>query len=47
MVDYLGFNSVDELINQTVPDAIRLPEATAFEHLGKNIVGMNSESKVL
>ena len=47
MLDYLGIQSVDELIDQTVPDAIRLPEETAFEHLGKTIVGLNSESGVL
>ena len=47
MLDCLGLSSLDELMEQTVPSVIRLPEQTAFEHDGKTIIGMNSESQVL
>ena len=47
MIDFLGVKSLDELIDQTVPAAIRLPEDTNFQHLGKTVVGFNSESQVL
>lgn len=47
MLSFLGLQSVDELIDQTVPAAIRVAEDKAFEHRGKTIIGYNSESGVL
>ena len=44
MLDYLNISSIDELIDQTVPNTIRSSPETAFEHRGKSIVGLNSES---
>ena len=44
ILDYLKINSIDELIDQTVPDTIRSSPEAAFEHRGKSIVGLNSES---
>lgn len=47
MLEALGVESLNELISQTIPDSIRTPEDRAFEHNGKKIIGMNSESQVL
>jgi len=47
MLDTMGLKSIDELIDQTVPDTIRAPEGKGFEHRGKTIVGLDSESGVL
>ena len=47
MLDFLGLSSVDELIDQTVPDSIRIKEENAFTHRGKQIIGLDSESGVL
>ena len=44
ILDYLQLSSIDELIDQTVPDTIRSNSDTAFEHRGKTVVGLNSES---
>ena len=44
ILDYLQLSSVDELIDQTVPDTIRSNSDTAFEYRGKTVVGLNSES---
>lgn len=46
MIDYIGVSSLDELIDQTVPASIRLSEDETFMHLGKTVIGMNSESQV-
>ena len=47
MLDAMGLKSLDELIDQTVPSAIRAPEGKGFEHRGKTIVGLDSESGVI
>jgi len=47
MLAFLGVNRIEDLIDQTVPETIRSPAATAFEHRGKSIIGLDSESGVL
>ena len=39
--------SVDQLIAQTVPDAIRIDDAKMFQHKGRTFQGLDSESGVL
>ena len=34
MCDYLGVKNVEELMNETVPEQIRLPAKSAFKHNG-------------
>jgi len=47
MLKFLQIESIDELIDETVPKAIRSPKDKAFEHRGKTIIGFDSESGVL
>ena len=47
MLAALGVESLDELMDQTVPDTIRSHPDKAFDHRGKKIIGFNSESGVL
>jgi len=47
MLATLGLSSIEELVDLTVPDTIRSPAKTAFEHRGKTIIGLDSESGVL
>jgi glycine dehydrogenase len=47
MLASLGLSTIEELVDQTVPNTIRSPAKTAFEHRGKTIIGLDSESNVL
>jgi len=43
----LGLNTMEELINEVVPEDIRLPSGMAFKHQGKELKGIDSETVML
>jgi len=47
MLDTLGVKSLDELMNQTVPNTIRLKKDEAFKHGRNNVEGLDSQYVVL
>jgi glycine dehydrogenase len=47
ILETLKVKSVDQLIAQTVPDAIRIDDAKMFQHKGRTFQGLDSESGVL
>ena len=47
MLDTNGVKSLEELMDQTVPDAIRLKESEAFKHNGNEVFGMDSQHVVM
>lgn len=47
MLKAINVKSLDELMDQTVPESIRDRSPDAFSYRGKSIIGLNSESSVL
>ena len=47
MLKSIGVDSVDQLMDQTVPSAIRLRKEEAFKHQGKEMNGIHSETMML
>lgn len=47
MLDYLGLESIDMLINQVVPKDVRLPADQGFKHNGLELEGIDSETLML
>jgi glycine dehydrogenase len=43
----LNVNSIEELIDQAVPQSIRLKKEHAFKHEGKEVEGIHSETMML
>jgi len=43
----LGVNSIEELMDQVVPDDIRLSPKNRFKHKGKELKGIDSETLML
>mgnify|MGYP000459221654 CR=1 FL=1 len=47
MLDFLGLESIDQLIDEVVPVGIRLSSEDRFKHQGKELRGINSETLML
>jgi len=47
LLEELNIDSLDELINQTVPASIRVPESKMFQMNGKGIESVPSEKLML
>ena len=47
MYKKLGVDGIDQLMKQTIPESIRIPEDRVFQHKGKTFDGIDSESGVL
>jgi glycine cleavage system pyridoxal-binding protein P len=43
----LGLNNIDELIDEVVPEDIRLTPGNRFRHMGKELTGIDSETLML
>jgi glycine cleavage system pyridoxal-binding protein P len=46
-LDFLEVSSIDELMDQVVPDTIRLKESDMFKHNGRELHGVDSETLML
>ena len=46
-LNFLGVSSIDELMDQVVPDTIRLKESAMFKHNGRELIGIDSETLML
>lgn len=46
-LETIGVNSIDELMNQVVPEDIRLTPGNRFKHKGKELKGVDSEALML
>lgn len=47
MLEVIGVKSIEELMDQTVPQNIRLKPEDAFKHNGKEVVGIESETMTM
>ena len=47
MLKELNCTSIEQLVNETVPDKIRLKESEIFNHNGKELKGLDSYFQVL
>lgn len=47
MLEFLGVKDMNELMDQVVPEQIRLTEAERFNHNGKKLEGIDSETLML
>jgi glycine cleavage system pyridoxal-binding protein P len=43
----LKVKTIEELMDQTVPENIRLDKSKAFKHKGKELMGIHSETMLL
>ena len=47
MLDFLGCKDIDQLMDETVPNEIRLRREDAFKHNGNELYGIDSETLML
>jgi len=47
MLEFLGCDSIEILMDQVVPEAIRLSPENRFKHNGKELEGIDSELMML
>lgn len=47
MLAFLGYDSIDSLMNDVVPQSIRLNSSNMFKHNGKSLSGICSETLML
>jgi len=47
MLSFLGYDSIDGLMNDVVPESIRLNSSNMFNHNGKTLKGICSETLML
>lgn len=47
MLDFLGCETMDQLMGEVVPDSIALTAETRFKHNGRELTGIDSETLML